>query len=134
MDAVENEPIAYPNSFRGIQSCGTVEVQAKAGPLGLNAGIHIQPQTHVDGPAHFPGNAFRFVDFVEAVEIDDCPFPESRPERFGRFEGTVVNYRTAGDSEPSRLLVFEVGHHFGQFSFLVEDGANSIQVVGLVRP
>ncbi len=134
MNARKTYHTAGMDSLGRLHGLAVVQVEAKAVPHRVDAGIHVHPDGGIHGFVQIPGDLLDHEQLVEVIDMDTCSLGNCPAEcRFG-FIGAVVKDVVAGDAVASGHLVLVFTHHLGPGTFLVEDVADGIQVIGLIGP
>ena len=91
-----------------------------------------QPQAQLRGVGRIFCQRVHGIQFVETVEDDTGALGQRRLQFVAGFPGAVEDDLAGGCSQPPRQPVFHPRHHLGPSPFVMEDGAERGQVIGLV--
>ncbi len=134
MQSDQVEIFGIDNTRNGCPGLTVFEIKPEPIPFRVNAGIHIHTDSDPGFQIIFLAEFDQRIEFVEMIDMDQRIVAGCRNKLFVGFIGSVKNNFIPGNAIPERFLVFKARHYLGPGAFLVENAANSIKVIGFIRP
>jgi len=124
---IEAKPPPLFNAPNHIHGLPGFQIETEAAPLGIDAGIQVEADTHRDLPIQLIGHRFEIIDLIQVIYMNLGFLPYGLPERGQGFVGTIENNIPSGNTQAARLIIFHLGDYLGDAAFLMEDGVDGVQ-------
>ena len=134
VDAAQIEPAAADQPAHRLQRAPALELEAEALPGGHRHLGHADANPHLRHDAELLGHLLGQDQLVEVIEVHPGAVAEGELQIRARLARTVEEDLLARHAEVQGLAQLEAGDDLGPGPLLVEDPADGVEVVGLVRP
>ena len=120
--------------LQGVPRLPRLQVEAETVPRRIDPHVHIHAEGHPRFYIFLYGKIGQYAEFLRVIDMNQAIPLDGPKQVLLALGGAVEDDQVGRHTVREGLVVFEAGDHLRHGTLLVEDAADRVQVIRLVRP